>query len=216
MLEQLTRVGSVFFDKTGTLTVKQSRGCAHRAFYFELYGRRDSRCGRRGRIVLIHILALGIARAGKKVRAATLSVLNVDAVSHVSERSGYGVSAIVDGHEVRVGRRGFVEESADSAGFAKSGRLLKHDARLTALREADEMGAYVSIDGELVGRIVLRDVERSNARTTIERLRALGVRSISMLTGDGPVSANRVAASVGIAVEDVHANCCRSISRGSQ
>ena len=67
------------------------------------------------------------------------------------------------------------------------------------------MGAYVSIDGELVGRIVLRDVERSNARTTIERLRALGVRSISMLTGDGSVSANRVAASVGIAAENVHA-----------
>lgn len=205
VLEQLTRVGSVFFDKTGTLTVKQPQ--VVRVERFTSGYSDDVILAAAGAVesYSIHILALGIARAGKKVRAATLPVLNVDAVSHVSERSGYGVSAIVDGHEVRVGRRGFVEESADSAGFAKSGRLLKHDARLTALREADEMGAYVSIDGELVGRIVLRDVERSNARTTIERLRALGVRSISMLTGDGPVSANRVAASVGIAVEDVHA-----------
>ncbi len=45
---------------------------------------------------------------------------------------------------------------------------------------------------------------RSDARATVSELRALGVRSI-MLSGDKEAAAHEVAAAVGIAKEDVHA-----------
>lgn len=66
------------------------------------------------------------------------------------------------------------------------------------------MSTYVSFDGVLVGRIVLKDVPRDNAKATVETLRKLGVKSISMLTGDGIKSALSIANSVGI--DCVHAS----------
>ncbi|KFI45966.1 ATPase, P-type (transporting), HAD superfamily, subfamily IC [Bifidobacterium bohemicum] len=71
-------------------------------------------------------------------------------------------------------------------------------------RAADEMVTYVSVDGEIVARIVLRDVPRHNAKESLQRLKALGVRQITMLTGDGRASAEVIAAEVGIA--DVRAD----------
>ena len=67
----------------------------------------------------------------------------------------------------------------------------------------DEMATYVAVDGRLVARIVLRDVPRANTRESLERLRALGVRRLSMLTGDKIASATAIANEVGI--DDVKA-----------
>ncbi|WEV75456.1 HAD-IC family P-type ATPase [Bifidobacterium sp. ESL0800] len=71
-------------------------------------------------------------------------------------------------------------------------------------RAADEMAAYVSIDGILAACIVLRDVPRSNARESLQRLRSLGVDAVTMLTGDSRASADVIAAEVGI--DDVRAD----------
>ncbi|OZG57386.1 ATPase [Bifidobacterium tissieri] len=67
----------------------------------------------------------------------------------------------------------------------------------------DEMATYVAVDGRLVARIVLRDVPRANTRESLERLRALGVKRLSMLTGDKIASATAIANEVGI--DDVKA-----------
>lgn len=68
---------------------------------------------------------------------------------------------------------------------------------------ADEMGTYVSIDGVLAARIVLKDVPRANAKESLSRLREMGVERLTMLTGDKRASAEIIAAEVGI--DDVHA-----------
>ncbi|MBM6696165.1 HAD-IC family P-type ATPase [Bifidobacterium pullorum subsp. saeculare] len=67
----------------------------------------------------------------------------------------------------------------------------------------DEMATYVSVDGELAARIVLKDVPRANAKESLAKLRAMGVERLTMLTGDKRVSADIIAAEVGI--NDVHA-----------
>ena len=67
----------------------------------------------------------------------------------------------------------------------------------------DEMATYVSVDGELAARIVLKDVPRANAKESLSKLRSMGVERLTMLTGDKRASADIIAAEVGI--NDVHA-----------
>ena len=199
VLEQLSRVTDVFFDKTGTLTVKQPQ--VARVDVVDSMQDAD-------RIVMLagvletysqHILAGGIAKAGAKLWDRTHpsstpqlpSVREYPVVHSVKEAAGQGIQGVVDGILVRVGRHKYVTEQNANQTIGKS-------------LSADEMATYVSFDGVLVGRIVLKDVPRDNAKSTIALLRALGVRTIAMLTGDGLQAATTIGKSVGI--DSVHAD----------
>lgn len=87
--------------------------------------------------------------------------------------------------------RGGTEEGGESL-RTRFGRL-----------QPDEMASYVSVDGQLIARIVLRDVPRTNAREALARLHELGVANLAMLTGDKRASAEIIAREVGI--DEVHA-----------
>ena len=112
-------------------------------------------------------------------------------VHSVKETAGQGIQGVVDGVLVRVGRHKYVTEQNANQTIGKS-------------LAADEMATYVSFDGVLAGRIVLKDVPRNNAKSTVENLRSLGVKSISILTGDGMKAATTIGKSVGI--DSVHAD----------
>ena len=141
-------------------------------------------------------------------------------VKDINEEAGKGVSGEVNGHMVRVGRLSFAAAGKD--GFLTAGNAdptgPRHDPRpgteaaggteediLTrfGLLQPDEMASYVSIDGRLIARIVLRDVPRANAKTALAKLHALGVARLAMLTGDKRASADIIANEVGI--DEVHA-----------
>lgn len=146
-------------------------------------------------------------------------------VKNIEEQSGKGVSGEVNGHAVRVGRFAYV--TADEAGFTHvlgagaaagiaagavadsavgdsatgtaAGASKKPEVNsLFAPLEPDEMAAYVAIDGKLAARIVLRDVPRENVKSSLEKLHRLGVKKLSMLTGDKEASARIIAGEVGI------------------
>ena len=146
-------------------------------------------------------------------------------VKNIEEQSGKGVSGEVNGRAVRVGRFAYV--TADEAGFTHvlgagaaagtaagavadsavgdsatgtaAGDSKKPEVNsLFAPLEPDEMAAYVAIDGKLAARIVLRDVPRENAKSSLEKLHRLGVKKLSMLTGDKEASARIIAGEVGI------------------
>ena len=141
-------------------------------------------------------------------------------VKGINEEAGKGVSGEVNGHVVRVGRLSFAAAGKD--GFLTAGNAdptgPRHDLRpgteaaggteediLTrfGLLQPDEMASYASIDGQLIARIVLRDVPRANAKTALAKLHALGVARLAMLTGDKRASADIIANEVGI--DEVHA-----------
>ncbi len=199
VLEQLSRVTDVFFDKTGTLTVKQPQ--VVNVDVIDTTQKAD-------RIVMLagvletysqHILAGGIAKAGaslwENAHPSSVpqlpSVREYPVVHSVKETAGQGIQGVVDGVLVRVGRHKYVTEQNTNQTIGKS-------------LAADEMATYVSFDGVLVGRIVLKDVPRNNAKSTVENLRSLGVKSISILTGDGIKAAATIGKSVGI--DSVHAD----------
>ncbi|MBT1174275.1 heavy metal translocating P-type ATPase [Bifidobacterium sp. LC6] len=64
--------------------------------------------------------------------------------------------------------------------------------------QPDEMASYVSVDGQLIARIVLSDVPRANAKAALAALHDLGVSKLTMLTGDKRASAEIIAREVGI------------------
>ena len=140
-------------------------------------------------------------------------------IKNINEDAGKGVSGEVNGHAVRVGRLSFAAAGEDgflAVGEAaplspRSGQLplrggaqQKDDLRTRfGLLQPDEMASYVSVDGRLIARIVLRDVPRANAKAVLAKLHELGVTELAMLTGDKRASANIIASEVGI--DEVHA-----------
>lgn len=179
-----------------------------------------------------HILAGGIAKAGadlwQNAHPSAVpqlpSVREYPVISGVKETAGQGICASVDGVNVRVGRKSYVlnacagklaeksQAAEDKAKHAnvenvENAKNIENISKIESNFEklaADEMATYVSFNGKLVGRIVLKDVPRENAKSTIQKLKELGVRSINMLTGDGLQAAQTIAKSVGI--ERVKAN----------
>jgi len=63
--------------------------------------------------------------------------------------------------------------------------------------------SFVGIGGAVAGVVVFEDRMRPESPRLVERLKALGIRRIVMLTGDAPDTAASVAATLGI--EDVRA-----------
>mgnify|MGYP002643218302 CR=1 FL=1 len=227
-LENLGRVTQVFFDKTGTLTVKQPQvvrvemlpGAATRLnedHVLMMAGAVES--------YSVHILSKGIAKAGAEALAGLRQRFEdgqrlcpepeaswpghgreYPVVKSINEDAGKGVSGEVNGHAVRVGRLSFAAAGED--GFLAVDRTVpsrsEDDLRTRfGLLQPDEMASYVSVDGQLIARIVLRDVPRANAKAALAKLRELGVTELAMLTGDKRASANIIASEVGI--DEVHA-----------
>ena len=228
VLENLGRVTQVFFDKTGTLTVKQPQvvrvemlpGAATRLnedHVLMMTGAVES--------YSVHILSKGIAKAGAEALARLRQRFEdgqrlcpepeaswpghgreYPVVKNINEDAGKGVSGEVNGHAVRVGRLSFAAAGED--GFLAVGEAVpsrsEDDLRTRfGLLQPDEMASYVSVDGQLIARIVLRDVPRANAKAVLAKLHELGVTELAMLTGDKRASANIIASEVGI--DEVHA-----------
>ena len=228
VLENLGRVTQVFFDKTGTLTVKQPQvvrvemlpGAATRLnedHVLMMAGAVES--------YSVHILSKGIAKAGAEALARLRQRFEdgqrlcpepeaswpghgreYPVIKNINEDAGKGVSGEVNGHAVRVGRLSFA--AAGEEGFLAVDRTApsrsEDDLRTRfGLLQPDEMASYVSVDGQLIARIVLRDVPRANAKAALAKLHELGVTKLAMLTGDKRASANIIASEVGI--DEVHA-----------
>lgn len=228
VLENLGRVTQVFFDKTGTLTVKQPQ-----VVRVEMLPGAATRLNEDHVLMMagvvesysVHILSKGIAKAGAEALARLRQRFEdgqrlcpepeaswpghgreYPVVKNINEDAGKGVSGEVNGHAVRVGRLSFA--AAGEEGFLAVDRTApsrsEDDLRTRfGLLQPDEMASYVSVDGQLIARIVLRDVPRANAKAALAKLHELGVTKLAMLTGDKRASANIIASEVGI--DEVHA-----------
>ncbi len=178
-LERMRTVTTVVFDKTGTLT----RGQPAPAGVETIGGHSPA-----------DVLALAAAAEADSehpmaraiVRAAQERQLPVPAASGFTSQPALGVSARIDGADVRVGGTRLLEESGTSDPFAGSEA---HDAGLTRL--------YVLRDETVVGALSLADEVRPESAQTVAALHRLGVR-VAMITGDARAVADRVAAQLGI------------------
>lgn len=146
---------------------------------------------------------------GHQVRVGRFSYVTADEsgftpVLHMPDAT-YHVSDSAESDTMGV-RNGVPDDAQPAAAPSTSASVATQSAArkpetansLFAPLAPDEMAAYVAIDGRLAARIVLRDVPRENAKRSLARLHELGVKELSMLTGDKAASARIIANEVGI------------------
>ena len=178
-LESMRTVDAVLFDKTGTLTKGEPTVTA-----VEANGTRDEN----------DVLALAAAAEGDSehplakaiVGAAGRRDLTVPRATGFTSSPAVGVTATVDGHEVRVGGPRLLEE--------------QHETELPVSESWRDDGAiilHVLEDGRVIGAIKLADEIRQESRQAVEALRSGGVQVV-MITGDAEAVAHSVAAELGI------------------
>ena len=172
VLEKLADARTGAFDKTGTitnghLTVAQILPAGtitkERLLHLVASAEQDSS----------HILARSL------LAYASQHNISLAAVSGLTEETGKGITAMIEDHQVKVGKRQFVAPQNQQAAL-------------------DTTAIYVSVDGNYYGAIAFTDHVRPEAAQTMAKLKAAGVTNLIMLTGDQRAIAQQVAKAVGI------------------
>lgn len=182
VVEQLARIRSAAFDKTGTLTQGRPELVAVNAT--DGFGADEVLAlAASAEQYSSHVLADGIRRAAADRGLALV------AATEAREIATNGVTAVIEGREVVVGKPAYIASLAPDTERAQL--------------SAGQAAAYVSVDGRFAGTIVLADDPRAEAPSVVAWLRRNGIERIVMLTGDARPTAEAVAAEVGIT--NVHA-----------
>ncbi|MEV8339395.1 heavy metal translocating P-type ATPase [Leucobacter sp. NPDC077196] len=184
VLESTKRVDTVVLDKTGTVTSGRmtlvdaiAADGTDRATLLRLAGALEDASE--------HPIAQAIASGA----TAQLESGLPEAENFVNTE-GLGVSGVVEGHAVLVGRQALMDDWSIAANEA----LLEAKARA----EADgKTSVLVAWDGELRGVLVVADTVKPTSAEAIRQLRDLGLTPV-LLTGDHRTVAARIGAEVGI------------------
>lgn len=183
ILESTRRIDTVILDKTGTITTGRMR-LVERAFDG---GREDAdvlRLAGGAEAASEHPVAKAIA-AGAKSEVGELPT-----PERFENREGLGISALVEGHDVLIGRPQLLE----SAGVTVGDELT---ARAAAMRDGGMTAVIGAIDGEARVVFAVADTPKESSGDAIASLREMGLDPV-LLTGDNETTARAVAAAVGI------------------
>lgn len=185
-IEQLGAVDTVVFDKTGTLTESE----LHVTDVVVL----DEARWPRDRLLAVtasieehatHPIADAIVR---KARAERLNHIDHGEVEYLV---AHGMRCHVNGDQLLIGSRHYLEEH-------EGVRFDAFEERIRALREAGRTLLYVGTSHEAIGLLALSDTVRADAPAVLDRLRALGIRHVVMLTGDHRSRAEALGRELGI------------------
>jgi Cu+-exporting ATPase len=181
-LESAHKIKSIVLDKTGTIT--------------------------RGEPSVTDILAFGmsenevlaLAAAAEKgsehplgnaiVKKAKEMGLSLGAIQDFEALSGKGIRAVVGGKTVLIGSPRFVEEQ----GISMSDELR---SSIKKLQGNARTAVVVGVDGIAEGLVGIADTVKEGSAEAIAQLKALGIET-AMLTGDNQITAQAIAAEVGI------------------
>jgi Cu+-exporting ATPase len=191
-LERLEKVGAVVLDKTGTITRGKpeltdvallSEGALSEQDLLRLAASAES--------VSEHPIARAIV-AGAQSRGIELV-----APEEFQATAGGGIRAMVDGRQVFVGSRRFLEErSVDLASLD----ALRPDP--AALEGTGKTLALIAVDGTLAGALAVADTLKVGSAQAIKRLQEQGV-AVWMITGDNTRVAESIAAQAGIPADHI-------------
>jgi P-type Cu+ transporter len=189
-LERLEKVGAVVLDKTGTIT----RGKPELTDVATFPGGDEHdllRLAASAESASEHPIARAIV-TGAQSRGVELA-----APDEFQATVGGGISARVEGRDVLVGSRRFLEESRVS--------LTSLDAlrpEPATLEDAGKTLALVAVDGTLAGALAVADTLKVGSAAAIKRLQEQG-GAVWMITGDNARVAQSIAAQAGILADHV-------------
>ncbi|MBQ5780166.1 MAG: heavy metal translocating P-type ATPase, partial [Aeriscardovia sp.] len=180
VVEQMSRVSHIFFDKTGTLTSKDPQ--VYRVECLPGFDQNEVlKLAGALEAYSVHILAKGISKAADPLWRDG----GTPSAEEVEENPGNGIRGIVEGKKVAAGKLQWLEQ------------MLGESASFSDLAP-DEIGVFVAVNGQIAGRIVLKDLPRPNSKAAIEDLKKLGISKITMVTGDRQGTADAIASQLGI------------------
>ncbi|MFO0781827.1 MAG: heavy metal translocating P-type ATPase [Candidatus Saccharimonadales bacterium] len=183
-MERMAEAKAIAFDKTGTLT----RG------EFEVTGVVAASGHTKDEVLGLaasleqgsnHVIGKAI------VQSALDKKVKLTKAKHIKETAGKGLLTSLKGQEVVVGRLAFLEER----GIEKPTNLKVGTTAKTTV--------YVAVNGEMIGAISLSDELREEAKSTIARLRDMGLKKILLITGDNSSAAKHVAKQLNL--DEIHA-----------
>jgi len=175
-LERASDIDTLILDKTGTVTV----GAPAVTQILPAEGETESS--------LLRVAAsCGFGSLHPVSRAVVAEALarGIESVApqDLKERPGLGVVATVDGERAVLGRRALLAEMG---------------VETTVDDDGDVSQVWVARGGRYVGRLVLRDQPRAEAREALQAMRALGINRLVLLTGDRAGVAREVGAALGM------------------
>ncbi|MCX6781003.1 MAG: cation-translocating P-type ATPase [Candidatus Magasanikbacteria bacterium] len=184
-IDALSRVEEIVIDKTGTLTyghlsVKSAvvnKGVSEEHFWHvvgvaEKYSEHPA-----GRALVIEA-----ARHEK----------NIDEPEHFEIFKGAGVQCEYQGKKIIVGNR-------DAAMMAHIEIPEKISEEITAAEKLEGNSIFIVFENnDCLGYGFLSDMPRAEAKESVAALYALGIKKVSMFTGDNEITAARIAAALGI------------------
>lgn len=184
VLESTRKVDTIVLDKTGTVT--SGRMTLIDAVPAAGEDRRELlRLAGAIEDASEHPIAQAIAKGASE--ELEIDLPEVEGFRNVE---GKGVSGVVDGHALVVGRQSLLDEWS-----------IAPDAELQRRKEAAEQDGKTAVlvawDGAIRGLLVVADTVKPTSAEAIQQFRAIGLTPI-LLTGDNETVAKRIAAEVGI------------------
>ena len=170
-IESFTKTDTIVFDKTGTVT--EGRFAVTEVFPESMSEQELLNIAATAESCSRHPIARSLREAGN-VKPSDGEVLEIEDIS------GRGVSAFIDGHHVYVGNAALLEEHGIN--FSVPSR--------------PGAAIHVAVDNVYAGHIMIADSIKDGAFDALEELRAQGVKSLVMLTGDVRSAAKTVASSL--------------------
>jgi len=185
VLESTRTIDTIVLDKTGTVTTgKMSLADIAAApgedpdAVLRLAGAAEAPSG--------HPIAAAIAEGARQRLGASLP----DAEGFASHH-GLGVTAVIDGHAVAVGRAFWLEDDrAQRIPPALAARAGQAEA-------AGQTTVFAGWDGKVRGVLIVADMIKPTSAVAIARLRGMGLQPV-LLTGDNERAARFVADAAGI------------------
>ena len=184
-LEAVAAADTIVFDKTGTLT----RACPRVAQVVPFGGKEEAEMLRLAACLeehFPHSMANAVVEEAKR-----RGLRHEEYHSKVEYLVAHGIASTVDGERVLIGSAHFVFE--DEGCVIPEGEQERFDAL-----PPEYSHLYLAVGGQLAAVICISDPLREEAKEVLSALRALGITSTVMLTGDSYRTAAAIAAQVGV------------------
>ena len=184
-LEAVAAADTIVFDKTGTLT----HACPRVAQVVPFGGKEEAEMLRLAACLeehFPHSMANAVVEEAKR-----RGLRHEEYHSKVEYLVAHGIASTVDEERVLIGSAHFVFE--DEGCIIPEGEQERFDAL-----PPEYSHLYLAVGGQLAAVICISDPLREEAKEVLSALRALGIASTVMLTGDSYRTAAAIAAQVGV------------------
>ena len=184
-LEAVAAADTIVFDKTGTLT----HACPRVAQVVPFGGKEEAEMLRLAACLeehFPHSMANAVVEEAKR-----RGLRHEEYHSKVEYLVAHGIASTVDEERVLIGSAHFVFE--DESCIIPEGEQERFDAL-----PPEYSHLYLAVGGQLAAVICISDPLREEAKEVLSALRALGITSTVMLTGDSRRTAEAIALQVGV------------------